>query len=111
MKIAGLLALLVLSCAIPASTRAQPKSDQGPKPELQPVDFNQVDSNHDGKLSEVEARAVPELHMEFDALDLNHDGYLSVEEFEAWPRAKKMKARDPGTAPGGSSGAQHLPNH
>jgi hypothetical protein len=106
MKIAGLLALLILPCALPVATQAQTA-----KSELQPVDFNQIDSNHDGRLSEVEARAVPELHVEFEMLDANHDGYLSAEEFQAWPRAKKMKARDPGTAPGGSSGAQHLPQH
>ncbi len=106
MKTPGLLALLVLACAMLAATHAQ-----APKPELQPVDFNHVDTNQDGKLSELEARAVPELHLEFEALDANHDGYLSLEEFQAWPRAKKMPARDPGTAPGGSSGAQHLPRN
>jgi len=106
MKIASLLALGILSCVLSVAGRAQTA-----RSELQPVDFYQVDSNHDGKLSEVEARSVPELHMEFDMLDVNHDGYLSVEEFAAWPRAKRMKPRDPGTAPGGSSGAQHLPQH
>jgi hypothetical protein len=106
MKIAGLLGLLVLS-----STLAVTADAQASKPELQPVDFNKLDTNHDGKLSPVEARADPDLEMQFEALDANHDGYLSMEEFQAWPRAKKMQARDPGTAPGGSSGAQHLPKY
>jgi Ca2+-binding EF-hand superfamily protein len=106
MKIASLLACLILACTMSAAPRAQ-----ATKPELQLLDFNTLDTNHDGKLSPLEARADPELSMDFDALDVNHDGYLSMEEFQAWPRAKKAKAPDPSTAPGGSSGAQHLPRH
>ncbi len=104
MKIASLLSCLALVCAVTVSARAQ-----GVKPELRPVDFNTLDRNHDGKLSQLEAQADPELEMEFNALDLNHDGFLSLEEFQAWPRAKKAKIPSPTTAPGGSNGAQHLP--
>ena len=103
MKIAGPLAFLVLLCASVA-VRAQ-----ADKPELRPIDFNKLDTNHDGKLSQQEARADPDLYMEFNALDVSHDGYLSLQEFEAWPRAKKAKAPNPATAPGGSAGAQHMP--
>jgi hypothetical protein len=106
MKIASLLACLFVACTMYAVTRAQTA-----KPELQLVDFNKLDKNHDGKLSRLEAQADPGLSMDFDALDANHDGYLSVEEFQAWPRAKKTSAPDVGTAPGGSSGAQHLPKY
>lgn len=104
MKIARLLACLVLFGATTAAVHAQ-----AAKPELQPLDFNRLDTNHDGKLSPQEARADPDLYMEFDGLDVNHDGYLSIEEFQAWPRAKKTKTPNPATAPGGSAGAQHMP--
>jgi hypothetical protein len=103
MKIPGVLTCLMLACAMPVAHA------QTPKPELEPIDFNKLDSNHDGKLSQSEAKGVPELLAEFAALDVNHDGFLSVQEFEMWPRAKKSRAQDPGTVPGGSNGAQHMP--
>ena len=106
MKIVNLLACMILACTMPFAAHAQ-----AAKSELQPVDFNRLDTNHDGKLSREEARAEPELSMEFDTLDANHDGFLSLQEFQAWPRAKKQKIPDAGTAPGGSSGAQHLPKY
>ncbi len=106
MKITHLLAWPILACTMFAAAHAQDA-----KPELKLLDFNSLDKNHDGKLSRLEAQADPELYMEFDELDVNHDGYLSMNEFQAWPRARKTKAIDPATAPGGSSGAQHLPNH
>lgn len=107
MQIAGLLTSVVLSCTMCGALSAQPAS----KPELQPVSFDSLDRNHDGKLSRAEARADPGLSMAFDMLDVNHDGYLSTAEFQAWPRAGKTETSDPGTAPGGSGGAQHLPAH
>jgi len=105
MKVTGLVCLLLV-CAFSGPLCAQPA-----KPELQPVDFQKLDRNHDGKLSAQEARADAELTAEFDTLDVNHDGFLSPAEFQAWPRARKTQAPDPSTAPGGSSGAQHLPKY
>ena len=105
MKMVHLLACAILACTSSAGAHARAS-----KQELQPVDFNKLDTNHDGKLSLAEARADPELYMAFDTLDVNHDGYLSIQEFQAWPRARRQKIPDAGTAPGGSSGAQHLPN-
>ena len=106
MKIAGPLACLALACTVAAAARAQAVG-----PELKPVDFNQLDKNHDGKVSLLEARAVPDLEMAFDSLDLNHDGFLSLDEFQAWPRAKKTSPQreDPSTAPGASGNEQHMP--
>jgi len=102
----GIFAGVVAAFLLSAGAIGQPA-----KPELQPVDFNTLDTNHDGKLSRREARADPDLSAQFDTLDVNHDGYLSLEEFQAWPRAKKTQEPEAGTAPGGSSGAQHLPPH
>ena len=105
MKIAALVCLLLVS-TMSLCVRAQ-----GVRSELRPIDFGQLDKNHDGKLSLAEARSVPDLEMAFDSLDVNHDGYLSMEEFQAWPRAKKSAAAapDPSTAPGGSNNEQHMP--
>src|SRR5580700_2367745 len=63
MKIVSPLACMILACTMPIAAHAQ-----AAKPELQPVDFNRLDTNHDGKLSRQEARAEPELSMEFDTL-------------------------------------------
>jgi Ca2+-binding EF-hand superfamily protein len=85
---------------------------QGAQSELKPLAFSAVDANKDGKVSLLEARADPELYAEFAALDINQDGFLTPAEFSAWPRAAKTKdvtARDPTTGPGGSAGAQHMP--
>lgn len=105
MKIAG------IAGAVVAWAILGPAGAQADKPELQLVDFQKLDVNHDGKLSRLEAQADPELSMQFDMLDVNHDGFLSIAEFQAWPRAKRTQAPDPSTAPGGSSGAQHLPKY
>ena len=103
MKIVSLLACLALSCTACVTVYAQAL-----KPELRPLDFNHLDTNHDGKLSQLEARADPGLEMDFDTLDVNHDGFLSIQEFEAWPRAKKTKTAERTTVPSGSGNAQHM---
>ena len=104
MRNAGLIACLILACILAPVVLAQ-----AAKPELQSLDFNTLDRNHDGRISPREAQADAELALDFATLDQNHDGYLSLAEFQAWPRANKTKTPDPSTAPGGSSGAQHLP--
>ncbi|HEY4215193.1 MAG TPA: EF-hand domain-containing protein [Steroidobacteraceae bacterium] len=104
MKFAALLAYPIFVGGMSLAGAAE-----AAKPELQLIDFNTLDQNHDGKLSQLEARREPELSIEFRMLDVNHDGYLSLEEFAAWPRAKKARIPEPGTIPSGSSGAQHLP--
>jgi Ca2+-binding EF-hand superfamily protein len=100
------------ACLLVASAACGALFAQGVATEAKPIAFNTLDTNHDGKISRSEARADPELSADFDMLDLNHDGYLSPEEFQAWSRALKTKStatRDPGTVPGGSAGAQHMP--
>jgi Ca2+-binding EF-hand superfamily protein len=87
---------------------------QGTQSELKPIAFSAMDANKDGKVSLTEARADPELYAEFSMLDTNQDGFLTPAEFSAWPRAVKtsdIAARDPTTGPGGSAGAQHMPEH
>ncbi|HTV80511.1 MAG TPA: EF-hand domain-containing protein [Steroidobacteraceae bacterium] len=103
---------LSLMCMVLASMPVGPAVAQARHSELKPIAFATLDSNKDGKLSRIEARADPGLYAAFDMLDLNHDGFLSPEEFQAWPRALKTKGTEipnPATAPGGSAGAQHMP--
>ena len=106
MKMAVSLTCLLLTCAA-----CEPLLAQGARAELKLLAFSTLDSNKDGKLSLQEARADPGLYAAFEMLDLNHDGFLSPAEFQAWPRALKTDTavRDPGTAPSGSAGAQHMP--
>lgn len=44
--------------------------------------FERADTNHDGKLSAQEARALPAIGNRFKQLDTDHDGALSREEFD-----------------------------
>jgi hypothetical protein len=43
--------------------------------------FDQLDTNHDGKLSPEEAQAAPTVAANFAAADRDHDGTVSKEEF------------------------------
>jgi hypothetical protein len=45
--------------------------------------FDQLDANHDGKLSQEEAQAAPTVSTNFAAADRDHDGTVSKEEFLA----------------------------
>ena len=105
MEMAVSLTCLALACAT-----GGPVFAQGVRTELKPIAFSTLDKNKDGKVSLVEARADPGLYAAFSMLDVNHDGFLTPAEFAAWPRALKTSVtRDPATAPGGSAGAQHMP--
>ncbi|QOY64102.1 hypothetical protein INQ40_10380 [Lysobacter sp. H21R4] len=50
------------------------------------VDFDRMDSNHDGAISSTEAASNSTLTAEFRAVDNNHDGKLSRKELEGWKR-------------------------
>lgn len=106
MKMTAMLTFLLLTC-----TTGDLLLAQAPHSELKPIAFATLDTNKDGRISLVEARADPSLYEAFAMLDVNHDGYLSPAEFQAWPRALKTKSAvpDPATSPGGSAGAQHMP--
>jgi Ca2+-binding EF-hand superfamily protein len=66
--------------------------------------INQLDLNHDGQISKVEAAGYPKLSKGFKRLDKNKDGVLSSDELAAFndttkarraakaPKAKKTKA-------------------
>jgi hypothetical protein len=108
--IASTLAALA---AAGAATAADPPARTSPPAATEPaglVAFAAVDRNRDGAISALEAEAFADLQAQFETLDANRDGQLAPLEFERWSRAAKAgKPVDPTTAPGGSSGAQHMP--
>lgn len=84
----------------------EPTSTQAVK-----IDFVTVDKDSSGSLSRDEVKAVTGLTEQFDTLDADHDRALSRAEFLRWERANTSgeQSRDPTTVPGGSAGAQHMP--
>ncbi len=54
--------------------------------------FRKLDTDHDGRISALEANASPKVAARFLEADRNHDGFLSLEEF-------KTLANPPPTAP------------
>lgn len=75
------------------------------------IDFITLDKDSSGSLSKEEVSAVAALTGQFDTLDADHDRALSRPEFQRWYRANTSaeEPRDPTTVPGGSAGAQHMP--
>lgn len=56
--------------------------------------FEQMDSDHDGRLSLAELRsAAPRLAEQFETLDRNHDGWLTRDELRAAQQAEAQRAR------------------
>ena len=45
--------------------------------------FKKLDTDHDGRISALEANANPKVAARFLEADKNHDGYLSPEEFRS----------------------------
>jgi len=79
--LASLLALAVSTAN--AAGEAMPGSGSGGNP-LSPAqqrEFEKLDTNHDGKISQEEAQADPELAKKFASLDKNNNGELDQAEF------------------------------
>jgi hypothetical protein len=58
------------------------------------VSFEDLDTNHDGQISQDEAKKAPEIAKKFVQADTNHDGKLDAAEFaalEAMPVPKETK--------------------
>jgi len=86
----------------PAAHPQQPVS-QGPL-RLAAIDtsneaFRKLDTDHDGRISALEANQNPRLAALFPMADKNKDGYLSKEEFEAistaLPKPQEVDATSP----------------
>lgn len=95
--------LVIAAAAVLPLTASMAQGPQSPKPinrvdYVKTVDahFNQIDANHDGKLSKEElaaelqremqmanTRIAQQLQAKFKQLDTNHDGQLSLQEFMA----------------------------
>jgi hypothetical protein len=48
------------------------------------VDFDAMDSNHDGNITRAEASGNADLMREFHVVDSNHNGRLTREEMKGW---------------------------
>lgn len=48
------------------------------------IDFDAMDTNHDGFITRAEAKGNPDLMREFRVVDRNHNGRLTKEELEGW---------------------------
>lgn len=48
------------------------------------VDFDAMDSNHDGNISRAEAKGNPDLMREWRVVDTNHNGRLTKVEMKGW---------------------------
>lgn len=110
LRVSALIPLCIAAVALaqdPAAVQ-EPVDADTPK-----VDFAEVDLNRDGSISKQEALQTADLQASFDILDVNRDEALSPTEFARWSRAGKVTPKvpeDPSTAPGGSAGAQHMPD-
>ena len=96
-----------------AATPPQPTPQQPLPADTPRVDFSQVDGNVDGSISRQEALAADDLQASFELLDTDRNQTISPTEFARWSRAGKSTPdvpKDPATAPGGSAGAQHVPD-
>jgi EF hand len=71
-----------------ATARSASQPDQGTKLRLarmdtSPAAFRKLDTDHDGRISALEAAENPRVAAAFTMADKNKDGYLSEEEFES----------------------------
>ncbi len=107
-------ATLLPLLAIALVQAGEPVVPQEPAPADAPkIDFAELDADRDGNLSRQEALPTADLHASFDLLDVDRNQALSPTEFARWNRAGSAQPKtppDPSTAPGGSAGAQHLPD-
>jgi hypothetical protein len=106
-------AIQTAACAQAPAANAPPAKSAPAKPEAQGIDFAAVDKNGDRNVSKDEALLFPELASAFEMLDTDRDEAISPTEFSRWSRAGKVagaRPADPATAPGGSAGAQHMPD-
>jgi len=62
-----------------AATQSMAQTNSGMSTSM----FNQLDTNHDGRVSAAEARADAGFNGRFSALDADHNGYVSSEELTA----------------------------
>lgn len=80
------LASLALASAAGAASAQQPPA---PGDAMLKSSFTRIDANGDGRLSQDEARRMPEISARFDELDADKDGALSFAEFMAATPPKK----------------------
>ena len=79
--LASLLALTVSAANAAGEAMPSPSSGGNQLTPAQQQEFEKLDTNHDGKISQEEAQANPELAKQFASLDKNNNGELDQAEF------------------------------
>ena len=87
--VATLAALGIASAALLAV--AAPEGREGRAPGMERL--KQADTNGDGLISREEAKALPRLAARFDEIDTNHDGKLDTQERAAWREKQREHYR------------------
>ena len=94
------LASLILLAALPlAATAAEPTA--GSKAGTPPM-FSELDTNHDGQVSQSEAKRSADISARFSALDVDKNKQISLSEWQADEKARGAagvsgESRDPST--------------
>jgi Ca2+-binding EF-hand superfamily protein len=100
-----LLALALGAALVSTVAIAQQAATTAPSPPAAdaPPPPPKLDANGDGVIDRAEAAKAPRLAQQFDQLDKNHDGKLSADERPRMPRGP----RDGRGGPGGPGGGMH----
>lgn len=97
--------LVVLALEVAAETSAKPggMAARSAQVDRGSPRFRRLDTNHDGKLSRLEALKSRQLTRHFDDIDTNHDGFITPDEKRAaWMALRAVHARQEGLAAAGN---------
>ncbi len=113
MRIRSFSSVLLLPLLAAGLVQAQDIPMEPAPPDAPKLDFATADEDGDGNISKQEAGKFADLQASFDLLDVDRNQALSPTEFARFSRAGSPAPKvpaDPTTAPGGSAGAQHVPD-
>lgn len=97
MLVIAALSLLPLTGLAQSSSAEPPNGDQAAKREKFAERMKEADANGDHMLSKDEmSKGMPRMAAHFDEIDADHDGKVSVEELRAYMRAHKGERRQHG---------------
>ena len=79
------------AAAAPAASASEKTAALSNGAQLATLQFQLLDTNHDGKLSREEASVFTTLGSAFDAADSNHDGFVDIDELITYARAYRAQ--------------------
>ena len=88
----GVLTVMICFGMISVSNAQSQKSNERKTPPSFAKLIKEMDANNDGKLAKEELKGP--LKDDFDKVDTDEDGFISEAEFEKAPRPKGRKSRD-----------------